>query len=487
MLTKSNYLLGLQCPKLLWVTKNDKTRLPELSEVAKAKFKDGELIGDLAKKVFPKGEDLSKLDFKEQLNKTKELLEKRIPLFEASFLINDLYSRADILVPTGKNHWDIIEVKSATKVKEVNIDDVSFQKYVYEKAGLKIRNCFIMYVNNQYTKNKKNNPEEFFTKEDVNDRVEKKSLDIEKRINNMLKIINSKEEPKCSIGVHCSNPYDCSITGECWESVPDESVFEFYRLRKSSCFGLYDMGIKKMSEVSDGVKLNEKQQIQRRLACDGGEHVNKKELANFLKGLQYPIYYLDFETINPALPKFDGMKAYQRIPFQYSLHVQKKPKGELKHVSFLAEGTDDPRKNFLQSLKDNLGETGTILVYYQSFEKGVLREGVEAYQEFNDWLSENIMPRIKDLWDVFGQFLYYNPKQKGSSSIKYVLPVLSDLKYDELDIKKGDVASFEYNRVTYGSVDEKERQRVRDALEKYCELDTLAEVKIVDALWELVK
>jgi hypothetical protein len=180
------------------------------------------------------------------------------------------------------------------------------------------------------------------------------------------------------------------------------------------------------------------------------------------------------------------MKPYQRIPFQFSLHIQESPESELKHISFLADGIDDPRPKFLQALKNNLGDKGDILVYNQAFEKGVLRECVEAFPEFENWL-ENINLRIKDLWDVFKNFWYYDKNQKGSSSIKYVLPVLSDLKYDNLNIKKGDVASYEWERITFlENVTDEEKQKVREALEKYCELDTLAEVEIVKGLREVL-
>ncbi|RLG09262.1 DUF2779 domain-containing protein [Candidatus Pacearchaeota archaeon] len=486
LLTKSNYLLGLQCPKLLWVSKNDKERIPKPDEIAHAKFKTGDIIGVLATKVFSDGIDLSELDFKENINKTKESLELRKPIFEAGFLEEDLFSRGDILLPVGVDEWDIIEVKSATKLKDINIHDVSFQKYVYEKAGLKIRHCILMHINNQYVKSGEIEPNELFTQTDITEQVEHFSEGIEKRIENMLKIINSKEEPKCSLGVHCSNPYDCPLKEECWKDVPEESIFEFYRMLSKKKFVLYDSGVVKLNEVPDSVKLNDKQKIQKLLAEKGGTHSDKKQIDFFLENLQYPIYYLDFETINPAIPKFDGMKPYQRIPFQFSLHIQEKPNGKLKHISFLAEGISDPRPKFMQALKDNLAKKGSILVYNQGFEKGVLKECSDALPEFKEWYEKNILPRIKDLWDVFKDFSYYDPKQKGSTSIKYVLPVLSDLSY-KMDIKNGALASLEYERVTYGNVSDKEREKIRKQLEKYCELDTLAEVEIVKALTEIVK
>jgi len=298
----------------------------------------------------------------------------------------------------------------------------------------------------------------------------------------MQKIINSKEEPKVSIGVHCANPYDCPLKEECWKGVPENSVFDFYRMLSKKKFELYNSGTVKLNEVPDSVKLNDKQNIQRLLAEQGGIHKDETQIKNFLDHLEYPIYYLDFETINPAIPNFEGMKPYQRIPFQFSLHIQKEKGGECEHISFLAEGTSDPRPKFMQALRDNLSDTGSVLVYNQGFEKGVMNECSDALPEFKEWYIENIIPRVKDLWDVFRNFWYYDSRQKGSASIKYVLPVLSNLKYDNLDIKNGIFASLEYERVTYREVDGAEKKKVYDALEKYCELDTLAEVEIISGL-----
>ena len=486
LLTKSNYLLGMQCSKLLWVTKNQKERIPEPDQQTLAIFNTGDIVGVLATKVFEEGIDLSELTFKVNIDKTKESLELRKPIFEAGFMVDNLFSRGDILLPVGKDEWDIIEVKSSTEVKDINIHDVSFQKYVYEKAGIKIRNCILMHINNQYVKSGNIEPSEFFVQTDITEQVEEFSEGIENRIKDMLEIINSKEE-KLPIGIHCSKPYDCPLIDECWKDVPEGSIFEFFRMFKTKCFNLHDKGIVCLNEVPEDIKLNDKQKIQRRLAFDGGKHIDKLAIKNFLNKLEYPIYYLDFETINPAIPKFDGMKPYQKIPFQFSLHIQEKPNGKLKHISFLADGISDPRPKFLQSLKDNLGEKGSILVYNQAFEKGVLNECSISFPEFKEWYEKNILPRIKDLWDVFKNFSYYDPAQKGSTSIKYVLPVLSDLSYDDLDIQNGMLASLEYERITYGNVEEKERLKVREALEKYCEIDTLAEVEIINGLKEVLK
>ncbi|MEX0932890.1 MAG: DUF2779 domain-containing protein [Candidatus Pacearchaeota archaeon] len=485
MLTKSNYLLGLQCPKLLWVAKNDKERIPKPTEIEQKKFDDGTLVGELATQVFPNGTDLSKLGFKENIDKTKEAIKNKEIIYEAGFLEDNLFSRADILNPVG-DEWDIIEVKSATKVKDINLHDVAFQKYVYEKAGLKIRKCFLMHINNEYVKNGEIEPSELFVQTDITEKIEEFSENLRSNIEKMFKVIEG-EEPEFCIDDILTIEYGNICLDDFMDSLPENNIFEFYRMLKKKIVELYKEGCKCMDDVPESVKLNEKQAIQKRLCCDGGVHINKQGINNFLRNLEYPIYYLDFETINPILPKFEGMKSYQRIPFQFSLHIQKQKGGELKHISFLADGTSDPRPKFMQSLKDNLGNKGSVLVYNQGFEKGVMNECATAFPEFRKWYDEVILHRIKDLWDVFRNFDYYDPKQKGSCSIKYVLPVMSDLSYKDLEhVKKGDQASFEWERVTYNEIDYKEKQKIRDALEKYCCLDTLAEVKILDKLYEVV-
>jgi len=471
----------MQCDKWLWIVFNDKNRIPVPDKSAEHKFGIGKIIGVLATKVFQNGIDLSESGFKENLKKTKELIKQRKILFEPSFLKVNLYSRADIMVPVGKNEWDIIEVKSSTKVKDINIHDVSFQKYVYEKSGLKIRKCILMYINNKYVKSGEIEPKELFVQTDITEKVLEFSVDIEKRIENMFKIVEGSE-PEFSVDDLLTIEYDNICTDEFMNNLPKDNVFEMYFMLKKKRVELYNSGFIKMTDIPDNIKLSDRQKIQRRLAFDGGKHIDKLGLKNFLNNLAYPIYYLDFETINPAIPKFDGMKPYQRIPFQFSLHIQEKPNGKLKHISFLAEGISDPRPKFMQALKDNLKEKVSILVYNQSFEKGVLRECSDALPEFKEWYEENILLRIKDLWDVFKNFYYYDSKQKGSTSIKYVLPLLSNLKYGDLDISDGVGAGLEYERITYGQVEESERLKVREALEKYCELDTLAEVEIVGGL-----
>lgn len=507
LLSKSKYLIGLQCPRYLWTVIHAKEQIPKPAEDTQHRFEQGHLIGELAKKWFPDGIDIScKPDkFEKNLQETEKLLKRkeRKPLFEAGIKVGleegFIYSRADILVPVGQDLWDIVEVKSSTKVKPENIDDVSFQKHVYEKAGLKIRKCFLMNVNNEYVKKGKIDVKKILKTEDITEKVEKKIIGIEERIKNIFKIINAEKCPEISIGNHCKKPYECPLTS-CWDFIPAESIFELYYGGKK-CFELFEKDIQLLKDVPPEFKLTrEQQKIQIECAKTGRTYVNKEKIKEFLDKLVYPLYCLDFETISTAIPLFDNSHPYQQIPFQYSLHIQEKPGGEVKHVGFLAKGDEDPRPELLKSLKENLGDKGTILVYYESFEKSVLKKLEMIYPKENKWI-ESIINRIEDLFEPFGAFDYYNPSQKGSASIKEVMPALVPKlpkgvkSYKEMEIGEGGTASLAFLQIALGEhpdfsdvkVSPEKVKEVREQLEEYCELDTLGGVLIVEKLNEIAE
>jgi len=485
-LSKSNYLIGLECPSYLWLKFNAPEKIPKPNNQILHIFEVGKYVGELAKKVFPKGINIPDEDFEENIKKTSELLKERKPLFEAAILIDNLYSRADILVPVNEDEWDIVEVKSAARIKDINIKDVSFQKYVYEKAGLKIRKCFLMHVNKQYIKKGAIEPKELFVQTEITENVENYIEGIEERIDEMFKVISLKKQPEITCEDIMNVVYGNHLIDEFYESLPEESVFELYRIQKKVAVSLYQEGIKCIKDIPEGTKLTEKQKIQQVCSIEQKKHADREKLQKFLDSLEYPLYFLDFETMNLAVPKFDGTRPFEQTPFQYSLHIIKKEGAEPEHISFLADGIDDPRPKFMQSLKDNLGISGSIIVYSQSFEKGRLKECALAFPEFEDFV-ENTNKRIVDLLIPFREFHYYDPKQKGSASIKKVLPVMSDLSYKDLEIDNGMDASIEYEKATFGDIDPSEKKKIRDALEKYCELDTLAEVLILRQLGEIVK
>jgi hypothetical protein len=489
ILTKSKYINGLQCSRLLWISVNAKEKLPEVDEAKQKLFDEGHIVGEFAKKLFPNGIDIEDEDFSKNIEETKKLLEENKPLFEPAFLIDRLYSRADILEPTKDGKWDIVEVKSSTEVKNVNIQDVAFQRYVYERAGLKINKCFLLHINNQYVKQGDVDPKELFIKEDISTKVAEEIKLVPEMVEQMLDIIDSKE-PVVKIGDFCNKPYECSMKENCWAFLPKEnSVFDLYRGGKKS-WELFEKRILAIKDIPDGFELGDKQQIQ--LGCEktGRVHIKEDAIKEFLDKLKYPLYFLDFETYQTAIPLYNGLKPYQQISFQFSVHKIDN-KGKKTHYSFIASGKKDPRKKFINAIKRKLGMKGSVIVYNQVFEQGRLKEIGELFP-LEKQAVDKIIERMIDLLIPFRNFNYYDRKQEGSASIKYVLPALTNISYKGMEIANGAQASIRYAYITHGDIDgnkakKEEIKKVREDLKKYCGLDTEAMIMILEKLKERVE
>ena len=480
MLTKSRYLNGLQCPKYLWHKFHRKESIPEPDLVTRHKLRQGEQVFNLAKNLFEGGMDIPTEDFRKNIDIAKGLINDKKLFFEGGILIDNIYSRVDVLKPVENGEWDIIEVKSSTKVKEVHIDDVSFQKHCCKQAGIKLRNCSLAYVNNQYTKQGELDLNELFTIEDITPEVDEAIVGIEDRVSGMFEVISSEKEVESKIGTHCDKPYECPLKGQCWKFLPSGNVFILSRGGKKS-WDLFERGIYDVKDIPDNFKLTDKQIIQKETERSGDTYTERETIKEFLNTLSYPIHYLDFETFNPAIPIFDGTKPYKRVPFQYFLYVVKEAGATPECFEFLSEDTEDPRHKLLFSLKKDIRDSGSIVVYNKTFEKGVLSELSEFCSEHKAWIDSTI-ERLIDLWDVFRNFSYYNPQQKGSASLKEVLPAVTGKDYSEMEINNGEDAAILFQEVTFNNVREEEKTKTREDLRKYCGLDTIGMHYIIEEL-----
>lgn len=486
-LSKSKYLNGLQCQKLLWFGYNAKEKIPNTDDSIAAIFEQGHLVGEYAKKRFPNGIEItsSSHDFSEMIAKTKEAIAQRRPLFEPAFRFKDAFARPDILAPVGNQEWDIIEVKSSTKVKDVYVEDLALQCYVYEGNALKIRRCKLMLINNKYVRIGDINPRRLLKTKDVTRHVRKLVPTVESNISKMLDVIGMGSYPNVRIGLQCWNPHECPMQEVCWSFVPRDSPFTFYNLRSQKKFELIHSGVLNIGDIPSSLELGEINQIQVEAVRSGNPHIDKPSIRSFLKKLKYPLYFLDFETIWPATPIFENTRPFEQIPFQYSLHVLKSAESELTHHGYLANGKQDPRTEILKRLKDLLGKKGSIVAYNASFEKNCIKDAISSVRGYLTWYKE-VERRIVDLLIPFRSFAYYHPLQHGTASIKAVLPVLTGKSYSEMAISDGGTASREFYRVTFGEVPEDERKSVMGQLEEYCQQDTQSMIDIVRALQKLV-
>lgn len=483
-ISKTKFLQGLQCPKLLWSAYNAKNLFPEVDAALQAVFDQGHEVGAFAKRMFPNGIeiDTDPTDFEGAIQLTQKHLPSKRPIFEATFSANGGYARADILNPVGKDEWDIIEVKSTTGLKDVHIPDLAFQAWVFTEAGIKIRRCFLCHINKEFVRHGEIDPKEFFTLCDVTAEVAELSRDLEEQVDQMGKTIRAAKCPEIQIGKQCDSPYTCSLHEHCWSFLPPQNVLELYDDKKGRRFDLLKRGVLRIAEIPADYSLSAKQEIQRSTAISGKPHVKPTQIQTFLKGLEYPLHFLDFETLSTAIPMFEGTRPYEQIPFQFSLHiVRNKDRAKPEHRKFLAEGRNDPRPEFMRQLKSVVEPDGSIVVFHASFEKGRMKKCAEVMPEYKSWVAA-VNHRIVDLLNPFKAFNFYHPDQCGSASMKLVLPALTGTDYKSLEIQEGEAASREFLRVTFTDVSEAERKRVRRALEKYCGQDTEGMVWILEAL-----
>lgn len=498
-LSKSTYLSLLQCPKLFWTIFNAPEQIP-VQESNQERFNEGKLVEKYARLCFPPGIpiDHSQSFAQTIADSNAELITatRGKPIYNALLTSpsDRLICEVDFLLPYGRNLFEIYEVKSSTSIKDHYLPDIAFQKYVCQKAGIKIRRSLLLTINSDYILQGKINPDKLFSVQDMDELIDPHFTAIAKNLS-MAGTILSNPCPDIPIGCQCSSPYECPLMPVCWKKVlnNDDNIFTLTGLRAERKWGLYNEGVTRTTQVPKNYKLSDKQEIQIEADKTGKVHVDPKAIQRFCNQLQFPLYFLDFETFNPAIPMFEGSSPYQQIPFQYSLHVQDTPNQKsrtLTHHSWIWGGNDgegvkqDPRKELLKGLKGLLGKEGSIIVYNATFEKMILKQAAKVVPSYNDWL-QGILDRFVDLLEPFKAFHYYHPDQHGSASIKSVLPVLTGKSYEEMEISNGGMASTEYMRVMFTEEGKKDRPKVFKQLEEYCGLDTMGMVEILGKLTKL--
>ncbi|MBN1950921.1 MAG: DUF2779 domain-containing protein [Bacteroidales bacterium] len=484
MLSKSRILRGYQCKKSLYLYTHHPDLRDELTEQQQAIFETGTEVGKLACQLFPGGKygtPEGEIPSEDSINHTRDLITQgEKVIYEATFVYDDILVAVDILVKTD-NCWQIYEVKSATKVKDINIIDIASQQYVLAGNGLTINRVFLVYLNNQYVRNGNLNVESLFVKEDVSERVDSVLPTIPELVAQLKDAIKQSNIPDIDIGPYCSDPYDCDFMGHCWQHIPENSVFNISRLNSRKKFELYNEGIIEYKDIPQDFKLNDKQQLQIDAYLNNEDTINASAIRKFCAEFKYPLYFFDFETFQPPVPLFNHSKPYQQIPFQYSVHYKESADSQVQHLEFLANPNGDPRPPLMEAMINHLGKKGDIVAYHASFEKSRIKEMAADFPKYKSALEE-IIPRIKDLEPIFSSKNYYTPAMKGKSSIKQVLPALiPELSYEGMEIANGGMASTAFSQL-YTEKDQATIDEVRNNLLKYCELDTFAMVRILEKL-----
>lgn len=483
-ITKSDYLLYKQCPKSFWLHKNR----PEVFDISdnKSRLDKGNEVTEVSRNLFPNGDLVPySSNIIEMIERTKELISKGVKtIYEAAFEFNGLVVICDIL-RFGKDGWEIYEVKSSTGIKERYLDDISFQYFVVNNC-VTVSSISLIYLNNKYIRYGKLNYKDLFSVVDKTNEAKKNIVPVKFSVSAMKQLLDD-EEVTCDIGLYCNkygkDDFPCGAKGLCWSHIPEYSIFDITRIGKKA-FDMYNKDIVSLKDIPTGYKLSDSQKFQVDAFKEDIEIINKKEIQTFLSLFRFPLYFLDFETFQQAIPKFNELKPYQQIPFQYSLHILLSSDGELSHKEFLGKEGIDPRRSLAESLINDIPKGSCSVAYNMSFEKMVLRDLSELYPDLSHHLMD-IHDNMIDLMIPFQKKWYYTNDMRGSYSIKYVLPALlpnnAELDYKKLNIQNGSMAMEIYERLhTYS---EAEILSIRKDLLAYCHLDTLAMVK----LWEKLK
>jgi hypothetical protein len=379
----------------------------------------------------------------------------------------------------------VYEVKSSTSISETYLNDAALQYYVISGLGIRVKDFSIVYINNQYLRNGDLNLQELFITESVLELILPLQKSVKQNVDRFKKLLVRKKMPDIDIGEHCHNPYTCGFYDYCRKHIPEDSIFDFSGMHLSKKYELYNDGIINLKDVPEDYPLNKNNEIQLHVFRSGKPLIDNKAIKSFLSDLNYPLYFMDFETFQPAVPLFDNSKPYQQIPFQYSVFIKKDKNSDAQHFEFLAESGIDPRKKFIESLLRVTKGKGDVLVYNKTFEITRLNEIARNFPEYADEI-EKLISRIKDLMIPFQKKYYYAPEMKGSFSIKAVLPALvPELSYDELEINEGGLASIAYESLQT-QTDLMIIAEIKKQLLEYCKMDTLGMVRILERLEELV-
>jgi len=500
-LSKSRYCTGVNCLKALWLKENRPEEY-DCSVMNENVLNNGNAVGDYAMQLFgeftevPYDKDLSTM-----IQKTQQLVKNGTKVIcEGSFSYDNCFCSVDILKNLGNSEVELYEVKSCTTgdnktnkaKKELYKNDIAFQTYVLIKLGFKVKKSSLVTLNNQYVRHGEINIEELFNIIDVTEVVQPMLTEVEEYINLIRKEMELVSEPDCRIGKYCFAPYNCGFYKYCSRCLPSPNIFDVgFSMTLNSKLKLFEQGIVSYEDLYNQQALKNEKQIKQVdwYLHNKEDYVDKTKINQFINGLSYPLYFLDFEGVQYAIPEYENTKPYQQICFQYSLHYVEKEDGEVLHKEFLAYPGKDPRRELCEHLCKDIPEDSCVLVYNQSYEGPRIKEMAALFPDLEEKLLK-IEENLVDLAVPFRNLNYYSRSFGGSYSIKVVLPGLfpnePSLDYHSLEgVHNGSEATQAFIDMHHMTPEELELKRTQ--LLKYCGLDTFAMVKIWEKLKEVCR
>ncbi len=482
-LSKSRFTAGLQCHRQLW-WKAHEARAPELrpDPALQAIFDMGNRVGERARQEFPNA-TLIHLDYRRPeraVEATRQALAAGAPtILEASFFEDNTFVAVDALSKEG-DAWVVTEVKATTRVKPQHIPDAAVQAHVVERAGLPVSRVELMHLNKQH---RHPNHGRLFTRADITTEVTKLRPTIAAEATAQLHMLEG-ELPDVAPGPHCTSPYECPFLARCNTPPPDHAIEDLHRISAKQLRELHAEGIDTVHQIPSDFPLNGIQK-RHRAAVLQNELVIEPGLQTALAAYRYPIAMLDFETINAALPVWNGCSPFGKTPVQFSVHTLSE-NGDVSHRAFLADAKGDPRPQVAEALVDALDGAATVLAWNAGFEKECLGILADSSPQHAPGLLE-ARNKTQDLLPVVRNHVYH-PGFRGSFSIKDVVPaLLPEMAYDNLEVADGQSASHLLERMLCRPEDLTEHAcaELRTQLCAYCDHDTAVMVELFRFLAEV--
>lgn len=472
-LTKTDFIAYLDAPRHLWAIKNNKIPDQEINAYVQHLFEQGYDVELYAEQYIH-----------EYLINEYGVDQEKV-LLQPTYTDSEFEARTDVLILNPKtNKWDMYEIKSSTSVSKQHKYDATFQKLVFSKQ-YDLGNIYILHLNKEYELRGEVNLQSLFIATDITEHTEKLKGQVHLLRYEALDHLRSETETQVPA---CIRPKTCPCLDICHPNLAEYSIYDVNNLTASEkkIRQLEEMKALSVYDIPHDFPLTEKQRFQVQVAQSKQPSIDNDGISADLEGLEYPLYFIDYESFNPAIPMYDGYRPYDQIPFQWSLHTMQDPNRELEHSEFIETEQVDPVPPFLTKLREVIGEEGSIIVWNKSFEGTQNRRMGEIHPEYKIF-CEDMNNRMYDLMDIFRDGVYAHPKFKGSYSIKKVLPVLvPDLSYDGMDIAEGATAMASWDEMVNKDSDPERKEKIRQDLLKYCELDTLAMVRIFEELNVLV-
>ena len=482
-LSKSRFLAGLQCPLRLWHQCYNRELADPVPPMQQALFDSGHEVGRMATKCYPSGiliqEDY--LHHEEAVRSTIDAMNdpEVQAIFEAAYTEGGVRVRADILERVPAGGWNLIEVKASSGVREEYSTDVAVQYHVLQMAGINLNRVYLMHINREYVfDGMELDPDGFFILKDMTDDAVGLQDFVRENLSHLKEMLSMDRPPVIQPSRHCHQPHTCEFWGHCTRNVPENWILQLSGIRQERFEDLTARGVFTIDNIPKFFPLTAIQRRIRDCIIESREHIDPA-LHDALDDVSFPVHFLDFETVSPAIPRYTGTRPYQILPFQWSDHILYSD-GIIQHREFLCDEDIDPRADFTKSVLDVLGEEGTIFIY-AAYEQRVLRDLAEHLPQYADHLNQ-LHSRFVDLYALIKAY-YYNPAFNGSFSLKDVLPALvPEMDYQKLAIREGGMASLEYIRMLDPETPIAKKREIRKNLLAYCNQDTLAMVKIRDVL-----